>query len=284
MNECFEARDNRLRDWVSIRRPLSKAAVETMTAHYVRQSFKPHAHDEYVIGIIEDGVHSVWCKGRHHQVTSGTVVTMHPGNVHHGGAGMAAGWKQRMVYISEREIRRFTRDVADSDKSLVMEFGRTFHHEPALAKCFAHFHEVLHTSTLALARDVAFDALLGAVTGVLSPSVFDRQHSAFPDRRIGNAIDYLNAHVDDDVTLDELCVVAGLRRRQTIEAFKRITGLSPHAYHLIQKVKAVKVMLRTGMLPAEAAAQAGFSDQSHMTRHFVAIVGMTPGAYAQASR
>lgn len=284
MTEHGEDRGNSARDWVSIRRPLAKAAVETMTAHYVRQSFKPHAHDEYVIGMIEGGVHSVWCRGEHHQVTSGTVVTMHPGDVHHGGAGVPVGWKQRMVYLSEGEMRRFTRDVGDSDRSLVPEFGQTFHEEPALAKCFAHFHEVLHASPLTLARDVAFDALLRAVTGVLSPSVVERRHSGVSHRRIGDAIDYLRAHVDDDVTLDELCEVSGLRRRQTIEAFKRTTGLPPHAYHLIQKVKAVKGMLRKGLSPAEAAAQAGFSDQSHMTRHFVATVGMTPGAYAQATR
>ncbi|MCF1475403.1 hypothetical protein GOZ84_22150 [Agrobacterium vitis] len=49
----MNAQEERSRDWVSIRRPFAKAGLETMTARYIQQSFKPHAHDEYVIGIIE---------------------------------------------------------------------------------------------------------------------------------------------------------------------------------------------------------------------------------------
>lgn len=55
-------------DRVSIRRPLLKGSLETMKAQYVKQSFKPHAHDEYVIGMIESGVHSVWCRGEYHHI------------------------------------------------------------------------------------------------------------------------------------------------------------------------------------------------------------------------
>ena len=43
----------------------------------------------------------------------------------------------------------------------------------------------------------------------------------------------------------------------------------------------VKRLLRAGMTSAEAAAQAGFADQSHMGRHFRAIVGITPAAFAK---
>ena len=83
------------------------------------------------------------------------------------------------------------------------------------------------------------------------------------------------------MTVDDLCKVSGLRRRQTIEAFERQTGLPPHSYHLGLKIGAVKSMLRSGLSATEAAMQAGFADQSHMTRHFVAIVGTTPRLYAR---
>ena len=40
------------------------------------------------------------------------------------------------------------------------------------------------------------------------------------------------------------------------------------------------VVQREGALPvAEVAARTGFFDQSHLTRHFRAIVGMPPGRY-----
>lgn len=87
--------------------------------------------------------------------------------------------------------------------------------------------------------------------------------------------------MDEDVRLDDLCTVAGLRRRQLIDAFRQHTGLTPHAWHLQQKIARVKRLLCDGMTATEAAMETGFADQSHMTRHFVAMVGITPGAYAR---
>lgn len=105
-----------------------------------------------------------------------------------------------------------------------------------------------------------------------------------PDTRARTLVDFLHAHVGEDVSLDTLSSLAGLRRRQTIDLFKRQTGLPPHAYHIGLKVRLVQERLREGYSPAAAAMEAGFADQSHMARHFTAIVGMTPAAYAQPDR
>ena len=61
--------------------------IETLSARYLRQTFKPHAHEEYLFGVIEGGVHAVWCRDALHRVPAGSVVTMRPGDIHHGGAG-----------------------------------------------------------------------------------------------------------------------------------------------------------------------------------------------------
>ncbi|WP_245155764.1 helix-turn-helix domain-containing protein [Paracoccus ravus] len=138
---------------------------------------------------------------------------------------------------------------------------------------------MLHASRHRLARQVALDAVLSALLRELAP-----QHSA-PERqchgRIADAVDYLDSHVEEDVSLDELCRVTGLRRRQTIEAFRRVTGLPPPPGNLQRKVRLVKRLLRAGQSLAEAAAQAGFADQSHKGRHFRAIVGITPAPFAK---
>jgi len=83
------------------------------------------------------------------------------------------------------------------------------------------------------------------------------------------------------VSLAELYAITGLRRRQTIAAFQRATGLPPHAWHLQRRIGRVKRLLRQGMPVAIAAVETGFADQSHMGRHFLAITGLTPAAYAR---
>ncbi|WP_239002822.1 AraC family transcriptional regulator [Rhodovastum atsumiense] len=254
--------------------------IETLSARYVRQTFKPHAHDEYLFGVIESGVHAVWCRGTMNRVPAGTVVTMHPGDVHYGGGGHACGWCQRMLYVSEAGMRAILSDMADREITGSLDFTDAFHARPDLACRFSALHAVLHGSLEALARDVALDDLMRAILTELVPGVVPEDRNA-PDGRIRDAIEYLRSRVDENVTLDELCRVADLRRRQTIAAFRRHTGLPPHAWHVQQKIGRVKRLLRDGMSAAQAAAETGFADQSHMARHFLGIVGVTPGAYAR---
>lgn len=269
------------RDRVTVSRRPDLYDLETLSASYVRQSFKPHAHEEYLFGVILGGTHAVWCRGTMNLVPAGTVVTMRPGDVHHGGAGSDAGWRQRMLYIGEAGIGALLSDMADRDIAPPLDFGAAFHARPGLARRFTVLHAVLHGSAQALARDVALDSLMRAILGELVPGGVPGAGVSGPDGRIADVIDYLKARVDADVTLDELCAVSGLRRRQTIAAFRRHTGLPPHAWHIQQKIERVKLLLRAGMPAALAAAETGFADQSHMARHFLAIVGVTPGAYAR---
>lgn len=267
------------KDQATIRRLPNFFGIETLSASYLRQHFKPHAHDEYLLGVIDGGVHAVWCRGEINRVPEGSVVTMRPGDVHHGGAGSDTGWRQRMIYIPENGMLALLSDITDRDKTEKLDFAAAFHAMPDLARRFASLHEILHSSTHAMARDVALDALLGAILQQLVPDI--TKPSAEPKGRIADAVEYLDTRVAQNVSLDELCAVTGLRRRQTIAAFRRTTGLPPHAWHLQKKIKGVKHLLREGVSPAAAAAELGFADQSHMGRHFAAIVGVTPVIYAR---
>jgi AraC-like DNA-binding protein len=269
-----------LTDRATIRRLPERHGIETLSARYVRHSFKPHAHDEYLFGVIDAGIHAVWCRGEMNRVPAGSLVTMRPGDVHHGGSGSEHGWHQRMIYITEAGMRDILSDIADRPLPAMLDFGAAFHAKSDLARRFAELHEALHGSPMALAREVALDRLMAAVLRELVPGVVP-DAARRPEGRITAAVDYLEARVDENVTLDELCAVAGLRRRQTIAAFRRATGLPPHAWHIQKKIERVKHRLRAGMSATEAAAETGFADQSHMARHFAAMVGVTPGAYAR---
>ncbi|WP_416356817.1 AraC family ligand binding domain-containing protein [Aureimonas phyllosphaerae] len=269
---------------VSFNRPLGHGGLETMAAHYVRQTFKPHAHPEYLIGVITGGVHAVWCRGEQHTVLPGTVMSMRPGDVHHGNAAVEAGWVQRMLYIDEDTMVEIMGDLRDSHRAPLPNFDACARRDDALAANLARIHDRVHASRLTLSRDAALVALAGLVAQISEGGPNDAPASATPDARARRLVDYLHAHVEADVSLDELASLAGLRRRQTIDLFRRQTGLPPHAYHIGLKVRLVQDRLRAGDAPAAAGTEAGFADQSHMSRHFTAIVGMTPAAYSQAGR
>ena len=84
------------------------------------------------------------------------------------------------------------------------------------------------------------------------------------------------------VDLDTLANRAGLSRFQALRAFKRRYGLPPHAYQLCLRMGHARRLLREGATAADVAVHCGFADQSHFTRHFKRLTGVTPMQYARA--
>jgi transcriptional regulator GlxA family with amidase domain len=100
----------------------------------------------------------------------------------------------------------------------------------------------------------------------------------------GHAIErvkaYLQSRLDGFVRLGALCALTGLRPYTLVRAFTNRVGMPPGAYHLQLRVNRAKQLLRQGEPLSFVAAATGFTDQSHLTRHFRRITGVTPGAYA----
>jgi len=71
-------------------------------------------------------------------------------------------------------------------------------------------------------------------------------------------------------------------RFQLLRGFAREVGTTPHAYLLQRKARLARRLLSCGSTLAEAAAVAGFADQSHMTRAFARHFGITPGSYRRS--
>jgi AraC-like DNA-binding protein len=87
----------------------------------------------------------------------------------------------------------------------------------------------------------------------------------------------------DNVTLDELAQATGLERFALLRAFARSYGLPPHAWVIQERVRRAQALLRSGASPAAAAVEVGFADQSHLSRHFRRLTGLTPGCYRRGA-
>jgi AraC family transcriptional regulator len=89
--------------------------------------------------------------------------------------------------------------------------------------------------------------------------------------------DYINDHLHQDLKLVELSAIVQISSYHFLRLFKQRVGITPHQYVLQCRIEKAKHLLQHSTLSiAEIAAQTGFSDQSHLTRCFKRIVGMTP--------
>ena len=99
---------------------------------------------------------------------------------------------------------------------------------------------------------------------------------------VAAAAAYLEAHVQQQVTLDALAGAAGLGKYRLLRAFARERGISPYRYLEALRVARAQALLQQGLPPAEAALEVGFADQSHLCNAFRQRTGLTPGQYRKA--
>ena len=99
------------------------------------------------------------------------------------------------------------------------------------------------------------------------------------------ACERLEADLGGKLSLQQIAAEFGLSVSHFSRAFRISTGLPPHQWLLRQRVKAAKQLMTVRDLPlAEIAISAGFANQSHFTRVFSAVVGISPGAWRRESQ
>ena len=98
-----------------------------------------------------------------------------------------------------------------------------------------------------------------------------------PVHRLRQTIEYIEANLTGDLRLEEMAEYVQMSPYTFGRLFTQTTGLTPHQYVLRARIKEAKRLLREGKSTiADVSLQLGFSDQSHFTRVFHKITGITP--------
>ena len=106
-----------------------------------------------------------------------------------------------------------------------------------------------------------------------------------PPRALRRVRDYVLEHLADNISVEALAAIVGLSRFHFARAFKQSEGVTPHRFLLQCRVRRAQELLAGTELPlAQIALAAGFSDQSHCSRRFRELVGLTPSKYRWSTR
>jgi AraC-like DNA-binding protein len=92
---------------------------------------------------------------------------------------------------------------------------------------------------------------------------------------------YIIEHIDQKISLDTLAKMTGKDKYQFIRWFRKLTGLTPMHFMILNRVEKAKKMMKAGKPIVHAALDAGFYDQSHFTNYFKHFTGITPKEYQQ---
>jgi AraC family transcriptional regulator len=97
------------------------------------------------------------------------------------------------------------------------------------------------------------------------------------------AKEILSANLDGSVLLKDVARECRLSVSHFSRAFRRTMGVAPHNWLLTRRIEVAKEQLRERRLSlSDVALACGFADQSHLTRVFTGMVGVSPGAWRRA--
>jgi AraC-like DNA-binding protein len=256
--------------------------VELLHAYYVQHAYPRHSHDYYVISLIERGRQSFTHRGTKLSTSSGGLILINPGEVHTGEAADTHGFELRALYPSVSLMETAVFELTGRRSLPFFKEVRVDH--PWATNRILSLHKAILNKAgrlecesrmlWTMAQLVKRYADIGATEG----------HVGKEKRAIQQVRQYIDEHFAESVTLNTLAQHVALSPYYLLRVFGAEVGMPPYAYLESVRIRHTQRLIKAGKPLAEVAAEVGFSSQSHMTRQFKNIIGVTPGQYAQHIR
>jgi AraC-like DNA-binding protein len=252
-----------------IRLGQGRFGIERVEVDIRGEGFSPHRHDTYAIGLTVAGVQTFRYRGSRRYCLPRQSHILHPDEVHDGSAGSCAGFSYRILYIAPFLVQealggRPLPFVADP----VVNPGAN--HLGFLSRLWNVNDDL---------DDVEDDEIVSAIVSFLETcSQGDRPapRRALPWKALRRVREMLAADPATRCASQELEMVSGLDRWTLAREFRAAFGTTPRSYRTMRQLDKVRSLLVRGVSPTDAALEAGFSDQSHMSRMFKRAYGFTP--------
>lgn len=240
----------------------------------VSHTYPRHWHDEIHFCAYDFGYGHFLCRGQSYVVGEGDLVVTPPGEVHENWVDSAGGIGFVGAYVEVSAIRGCLAQILEGEP-LLPDFSELIVGDTRVHRSFRE----LCSAEDGLRQE---EALLEFLGGLISNCGFRKR----PYARLGAepsavrlAREYIDQHFKETISLAELGRLTGLSTFHLHRVFCRQTGMPPHAYQTQLRINRAKQLLRGLRSLSEVALLTGFADQSHFTRHFRRLVGVTPGRF-----
>lgn len=270
-------RRNTAKFWCDSRVP----GLSLLHAAFTSHDYARHTHNAFVIAATVAGGAHIKSRDIIESVSPGTLFVSNPEEPQSSWMGDSGCWCYRSIYLALPAMISITQGLGTETLPC---FTRSVIRDAPLISSFLDLHSSFEEGL----DDVHLDELLIGVLGTL----FQRHGSdsvriaASPhDQTLVNKVtEIMRARCAERLCLSELAGGVGLTIFQLIGLFKRTVGTTPHVILTQSRLNRACHYLRHGHSLAEAALEAGFCDQSAMTKHFKRSYGITPLQFARAVR
>ena len=259
---------------VSAWRPRIPGVVEVFHAHFTEYAYPMHVHEAWTLLIVDDGAVRYDLDRHEHGTPHDTVSLLPPHVPHNGSPATPHGFRKRVLYLDDTHI---------SDDLIGAAVDQPDLRDPVLRLRVSRLHTALAHAGDELEAESRLTLIGERLREHLRPRT--TADATRPDPVLARRLrELLDEHVVDGLTLDEAAGLVHAHPAHLVRAFSTAYGIAPHQYLNSRRVDRARRLLLDGRSPGEVASATGFFDQSHLTRHFRKLVGVTPGRYSRTAR
>jgi len=265
-----------VRDETSIRawRPRVPGIREVLHARFTDHSYPLHTHDTWTLFLVDHGAIRYDIERRARGAAGAEVWILPPYVVHDGRPATGAGFRKRVLYV---ELSTLGEELIGPSVDRPVVGG------PRLRAAVSAVHETLARADDLLEAETRFAFVIERVRMALTRSATRVAGDDVPADDLAEALrTYLDLHLFEPVTMAEASAVLAASPTRLARSFATVFGIPPHRYVLGRRMDAARRQILAGQPLADVAAEVGFVDQAHLTRHFRRFLGVTPGRFARS--
>jgi AraC-like DNA-binding protein len=268
---------------IEIWRPPDLAHLELQRGFAVDRVVPRHWHEDYQLCLIQSGPGELNYRGSSFETPPASLFIVHPGEVHSNRTYVRTGCSYRTLFVPAELMRTAARETFGSATALPFFKTAVVFDEDSIRQ-YLELHVALERPSSSLERQTL---LLNLLDGLIRRFADHRPASraVASDRlAVSRAYDYLAEHYAENISLDYLAAIANLSPFHFSRLFSEQFGMPPHAFQNQLRLLRARTLLLEGWAIPTVAAQTGYADQSHLTRHFKRVVGVPPGRYRANSK
>jgi AraC-like DNA-binding protein len=253
-------------------RPAVEGIAEVFHAHIVDWGYPAHSHEAWTVLIVDQGAIDYSLDKRRWAAAASTVAILPPGVIHDGQPSSRArqGFRKRCLYLRPEVLPSELIGPA-VDKTVLVD--------PALRSALSQLHHTLRAGEEPLGGEERLALICDRLRQRLNP----RAESQPPQTGVAHQLrQLLDEHVTTPLKLSDAATTLDRSTAHLVRSFTASFGVSPHAYLIGRRIDAARRLLLTGMPASRVAAEVGFYDQAHLTRHFKRHTSTTPVRYARS--
>ncbi|ANU37963.1 AraC family transcriptional regulator [Vibrio scophthalmi] len=248
-------------------------SINLIDARYRQFVFQRHYHLDFHIGLITQGEQRFHHQGQNHHVGQGHVVIMAPDELHDGNSVLERGYQTKVFAIDPNWL---TQLAEYTQPEQILSFRQSIIANPDIFQQLYQLHLLLGDSDQC---QLAKDCLpLEGLEQLFTQFGYGQPEKASPLGRqsIVTLKEFILAHLDEPIRLEQLANMCHLTPTQFQRHFKQKMGITPYAWLSRLRLEQAMKLLQQGHNATYVAHHVGFYDQAHFSKAFKSNFGVPP--------